>query len=74
MIGAGDDRRIVPPPTDPMAVARAFLADAYSSPDGIYLLRFHRNTFHRYAGDHWPEDDDHRVSSELWQWWKAPTI
>jgi putative DNA primase/helicase len=60
--------RIVPPPTDPMAVARVFVADNYIGLGGALLLRHHRNTFYRYAEDHWPEDDDRRVRSELWTW------
>ena len=69
--GTGENspaRRVVAAPTDPMAVARQFVAEEYTGLGGALLLRHHRNTFHRYAGDHWPEDDDHRVSSELWQW------
>jgi putative DNA primase/helicase len=60
--------RIVPPPTDPMAVARVFVADRYLGVGGTLLLRHHRNTFFRFADDHWPEDDDRRVRSELWLW------
>ena len=33
--------RIVPPPDDPMAVARVFLKDAYTREDDV-LLRHHR--------------------------------
>ncbi len=62
------DERIVPAPTDPMAVARAFVAENYIGIGGTLLLRHHRNGFYRYADDHWPEDDERRVSSELWQW------
>jgi putative DNA primase/helicase len=75
--GRMNEERLVPAPSDPIAVARAFVADTYTSAGGVLLLRHHRNAFHRYAGDHWPEDDEHRVSSELWQWledakyWKA---
>jgi integrase len=64
----GDAERIVPSPNDPMAVARAFVGETYISPGGVLLLRHHRNTFYRYAGDHWPEDDERRVASELWRW------
>ena len=72
-----NDELIVPSPNDPMAVARAFVGETYISPGGVLLLRHHRNTFYRYAGDHWPEDDERRVASELWRWledakyWKA---
>jgi putative DNA primase/helicase len=30
--------------------------------------RRHRGSFHRFVGDHWPEDEERRVSSELWHW------
>jgi putative DNA primase/helicase len=60
--------RIVPPPTDPLAVARVFVADRYLGVGGTLLLRHHRNSFFRFAHDHWPEDDDRRVRSELWLW------
>ncbi len=63
--------RVVPPPTDPMAVARQFVAEQYTGTAGALLLRHHRNSFHRYAGDHWPEDDGRRVQSELWHWLEA---
>ena len=63
---------IVPTPNDPMAVARQFVAEHYTS-GGDLVLRHHRNTFYRYVGDHWPEDDEHRVSSELWQWLETLT-
>jgi len=63
-----NDERVVPAPTDPMAVARAFVAANYVGIGGTLLLRHHRNGFYSYAGDHWPEDDERRVSSELWQW------
>jgi hypothetical protein len=60
--------KIVPSPNDPMAVARAFVGETYVSDGGVLLLRHHRNAFYRYAGDHWPEDDERRVASELWRW------
>jgi putative DNA primase/helicase len=62
---------IVPPPSDPMAVARAFIAAKYVGVGGTILLRHHRNSFYCYAGDHWPEDDERRVKSELWKWLEA---
>jgi putative DNA primase/helicase len=69
--GTGENspaRRVVAAPTDPMAVARQFVAEEYTGLGGALLLRHHRNTFHRYLGDHWPADDEERVKSELWQW------
>ena len=63
-----DGALIVPAPSDPMAVARQFVAEKYTGSAGDVLLRHHRNTFYRYVGDHWPEDDERRVRSELWRW------
>ncbi len=60
--------RIVPPPKNPMAVARQFVQERYIEIGGVIALRHHRGSFYRYVGDHWPEDDDRRVSSELWRW------
>jgi putative DNA primase/helicase len=60
--------RIVPSPTNPMAVARQFVAETYKGADEAVLLRHHRNGFYRYCGDHYPEDDERRVQSELWHW------
>jgi putative DNA primase/helicase len=62
------DDRIVAPPANPMAVARQFIAEMYQDAQGPPLLRHHRNGFYRYVGDHWPEDDERRVQSELWHW------
>jgi putative DNA primase/helicase len=59
---------VVPPPSDPMAVARRFVHDNYLGVGGTLLLRHHRNTFYRFTEDCWPEDDDRRVLSELWRW------
>jgi putative DNA primase/helicase len=65
--------RIVPAPADPMAVARQFVAEHYVGLGDALLLRHHRNTFHRYLDDHWPEDDERRVQSQLWQWLEYAT-
>jgi len=65
--------KIVPPPTDPMSVARRFVAEHYAGPGGELLLRHHRNGFYRYVGDHYPEDDGRRVQSELWCWLETAT-
>jgi putative DNA primase/helicase len=60
--------RVVPPPSHPIAVARLFVAERYTDIGGVISLRHHRGAFHRFVGDHWPEDDERRVSSELWRW------
>jgi putative DNA primase/helicase len=51
-----------------MAVARQFVAEHYLEIGGVIALRHHRGAFHRFVGDHWPEDDEQRLSSELWCW------
>lgn len=63
----GEPIRIVPSPDDPMAVARAFLADRYTR-GGDLLLRHHRGSFHRWTGSCWPEDEERRVKAELYHW------
>jgi putative DNA primase/helicase len=61
-------RTLIPAPSDPLAVARVFVGERYLDGSERLLLRNHRNTFYRYVGDHWPEDDERRVESELWHW------
>jgi putative DNA primase/helicase len=63
-----NDERLVPPPKDPMAVARQFVAERYTEIGGVIALRHHRGSFYGYAENHWPEDNDRRVTSELWRW------
>jgi putative DNA primase/helicase len=54
-----------------MAVARQFVAENHTSPQAALLLRYHRGGFHRYVGDHWAEDDEGGVQTELWLWLEA---
>jgi hypothetical protein len=65
---AEPERQLIPAPSDPLAVARVFVGERYLDGSERLLLRNHRNTFYRYVGDHWPEDDERRVESELWHW------
>jgi putative DNA primase/helicase len=58
---------IVPAPSNPMAVARTFLDQHYTA-DDHRLIRHHRNTFWTYTGTAWPEFDERRLSSDLYQW------
>ncbi len=62
------DLLLVPAPSDPMAVARAFVLQHYMGTGGVLLLRHHRNTFLSYDGTRWCEDDEGRVRSQLWRW------
>jgi putative DNA primase/helicase len=64
--GSGDEL-IVPPPSNPMAVARMFLSTHYTD-NGRILIRHHRNTFWSYNGSCWPELDERRLSSDLYRW------
>ena len=42
-VGAAvNDERLVPPPSDPMAVARQFVAERYTEIGGVIALRHHR--------------------------------
>ena len=63
---------IVPAPTNPMAVARAFLADRYTA-DDVDLLRHHRGDFHAWDGRCWPELEDRTITSELYRWLEPAT-
>jgi putative DNA primase/helicase len=62
------EEKVVPPPSHPIAVARLFVAERYTEIGGVLALRHHRGSFHRFVGDHWPEDDERRVAAEAWQW------
>ncbi len=64
-----DDRldRIVPPPTQPLRVARELVKALYQDPAGLVLRDF-RGDFHRYDGTCWPEVDGRLVRAETYQW------
>jgi putative DNA primase/helicase len=64
---ASDALLVVPPPDNPMAVARDFLMRHYMRGADL-LLRHHRGSFHRWAGTCWPEDEGRRVKSHLYHW------
>jgi len=49
-----EHRRIIPAPSMPMAVARAFVEAMYTTVDGP-RLRYHRGLPHIWNGTHWPE-------------------
>jgi putative DNA primase/helicase len=63
-----DAELIVPPPSNPMAVARMFLATNRTDQDGNLLIRHHCNTFHGYTGTCWPEIEDRALISEMYRW------
>jgi putative DNA primase/helicase len=62
-----DPVRIVPPPGDPMRVARQFVAEHYADERGARLVH-HRGGFYAWAGTHWPEGEDRRVRSDVYRW------
>jgi putative DNA primase/helicase len=58
-------RLVLPSPTDPMAVARRFVAEQFS--DGpVTLLRAWRGEFRGWDGRAWPERDEATVRSDLY--------
>lgn len=74
--------RIVPSPTNPMAVARQFVAEHYTDNDvGESLkLRHHRGGFYTWDGTCWPEGEDRKVRADLYRWlepakyWKGSAL
>jgi putative DNA primase/helicase len=55
---------VVPAPTNPLAVARAWL----KATGNVELIKHHRNTFYTYTGTSWPEAEDRRLIAELYGW------
>ena len=58
---------LVPPPSEPLAVARQFL-DERMTEAGYFLLLSHRGTFYAWDGTCWPDLEDAALRSELYQW------
>jgi putative DNA primase/helicase len=59
--------RIIPPPTDPMGVARAFVEDVYDDDRSCRLLH-HRGLFYAWEGTHWSEGEARGVRASLYKW------
>lgn len=59
--------QIVPPPSNPMAVARQFVAEKHTT-GGMELIRHHRGDFHAWDGTCWPEVEDRTVRADLYRW------
>ena len=59
--------KIVPPPSIPMAVARALVKAFFSTPAGVLTLRFHRGDFYRWNGRHWLVMDPKDVRGEAYR-------
>ncbi len=62
------EQPVVPPPTNPLAVARMFLAEHFTHNDGSRLLHHHRGDFYQWSGTCWPECEDRGMRSELYRW------
>lgn len=57
---------VVPPPSDPIAVARVF-AETVHTVDGTLRLRHYRGGFHAYRDGAWPEAEKDAVRSAVWR-------
>lgn len=64
---APDAARVVPAPTNPMAVARELVADLYTE-GAQSVLRHHRGDFYRFDGACWPEAEDRAVRGAVYRW------
>lgn len=65
--GRAADPAIVPPPSNPMAVARHWVEQHYTD-RGQLVLRAHRGDFFRWDGACWPEVDIRTIRSGVYQW------
>ena len=74
--GAGQDKaesvlvdaRVVPPPVDPMAVARQFLAEHYTGDDNAQLVKRHRGSYHTHQRAYWREAEDSQIRAVSYEW------
>jgi putative DNA primase/helicase len=64
--GQGGTQRVLPPPREPMAVARAFLAEGWRYPDGALLLRHWRGGWWSWRTSHWRECEPRAVRGLLY--------
>jgi putative DNA primase/helicase len=65
--GRRADDLIVPAPSNPMAVARQFVAERYTL-NGRELVLHHRGDFHTFDGRCWPEAESRTIRAELYRW------
>jgi putative DNA primase/helicase len=61
------EEHVIPSPDDPMAVARAFIAECYQRPHHD-LLRWQGGEFYGWNTACWPSIDDHALESEIYRW------
>ncbi len=59
--------KIVPPPSIPMAVARALAKSFFSTATGVFTLRVHRGHFYQWNGGHWSAMDTDDVRGEVYR-------
>ncbi len=66
-LSAIDTHKEIPPPSDPMGVATAFVKAHYSDRQTM-LLRHHRGRLVAYDGRAWPEVEDRGVVAAIYMW------
>jgi putative DNA primase/helicase len=59
--------RIVPAPSNPMAVARALVAECFTDESGTIVIRSWRGGFCAWDGRCWPERDEATVKAEVYR-------
>ena len=59
--------RVVPAPTNPMAVARDLVADIYTPGDDL-VLGHHRGDFYQFDGACWPETEARGIRGAIYKW------
>ena len=59
--------KIVPPPSIPMAVARALVKAFFSTATGALTLRVHKGHFYKWSGQHWSAMDTDDVRGEVYR-------
>jgi putative DNA primase/helicase len=64
--GAG--LRIIPPPSDPMSVARVFLKESGLSTDGLETIRYWRGGWWFWRTSHWQESGERMLRSMLYRY------
>src|SRR5947209_7326456 len=58
----------LPPPDDPMAVARRYVLEHHTDRDDVHLLRRHAGLFYQWDGACWPELPDADLRSSVYRW------
>ena len=65
--GKPDDVRKLPPPTEPMKVARDLVAERYQLGDGIPTLRHWRGGWWEWRTSHWVEVEQRAARSAAYE-------